>query len=246
MSIQLRGISKGYGNFLAVDHVDLDIATGELLALLGPSGSGKTSLLRVIAGLEAPDAGTVAFHGDDATATHARQRNVGFVFQHYALFAHMTIFENVAFGLRVRPRDKRLPEPELRARVQKLLELVQLDWLGDRFPRQLSGGQRQRIALARALITDPRVLILDEATASVDASTEREIQAALRAVMEGRTTIVIAHRLSTLLLADELVVLEEGRIVGRGTHEELHETSDLYREIHDGGLARPDLIARDV
>jgi sulfate transport system ATP-binding protein len=169
MSIQLTGIAKRFGSFVAVENLGLDVATGELLALLGPSGSGKTTLLRIIAGLEFADAGTVRFHGEDATDKRARERQVGFVFQHYALFGHMTIFENVAFGLRVRPRAERLPEAEIRKKVHTLLELVQLDWLADRFPSQLSGGQRQRIALARALAVEPRVLLLDEPFGALDA-----------------------------------------------------------------------------
>src|SRR6185436_16850924 len=151
MSIELTGVSRRFGSFVAVDGVDLSIGTGELVALLGPSGSGKTTLLRIIAGLEIADAGRVSFHGEDATDTHARERQVGFVFQHYALFGHMTIFENVAFGLRVRPRRQRLAEREIRRKVDELLALVQLDGYAQRFPHQLSGGQRQRIALARAL-----------------------------------------------------------------------------------------------
>src|SRR5438046_5803379 len=158
MSIELSRITKRFGEFVAVDNVNLEIGTGELLALLGPSGSGKTSLLRIIAGLEAPDAGTISFHGDDATDTHARDRQVGFVFQHYALFGHMSIFENVAFGLRVRPKAVRPDEAAIRAKVAELLSLVQLDRLADRYPHQLSGGQRQRIALARALAVEPKVL----------------------------------------------------------------------------------------
>src|SRR2546427_4466857 len=169
MSIELLAITKRFGDFVAVDNIDLDIATGELLALLGPSGSGKTSLLRIIAGLEAADAGTVRFHGEDATDTHARDRQGGFVFQHYALFGHMTIFENVAFGLRVRPRRQRLSDAVIREKVNTLLELVQLDWLADRFPHQLSGGQRQRIALARALAVETRVLLPDAPFGGVDA-----------------------------------------------------------------------------
>ena len=171
MSIELTGITKRFGNFAAVDDVDLDVETGELLALLGPSGSGKTTLLRIIAGpRSARRAARVSFHGEDATDTHARERQVGFVFQHYALFGHMTIFENVAFGLRVRPRAQRLPRSGDRARrCMTLLELVQLDWLADRYPHQLSGGQRQRIALARALAVEPRVLLLDEPFGALDA-----------------------------------------------------------------------------
>ena len=151
MSIEVRNLQKRFGQTVVCDSLNLDIPAGELVALLGPSGSGKTTLLRIIAGLEVPDSGTVLFHGEDATNTDVRERQVGFVFQHYALFAHMTIFENVAFGLRVRPKATRPPEKEIRAKVTELLKLVQLDWIADRYPHQLSGGHRQRIALARAL-----------------------------------------------------------------------------------------------
>jgi sulfate/thiosulfate transport system ATP-binding protein len=162
MSIEVRNIRKAFGSFVALDDVSLDIPTGELVALLGPSGSGKTTLLRIIAGLEIPDSGTVHLEGAEATGRSVRERGVGFVFQHYALFRHMTVFENVAFGLRVRPRSRRPPETELGERVNRLLKLVQLEWAGARYPSQLSGGQRQRIALARALAVEPKVLLLDE------------------------------------------------------------------------------------
>ena len=192
MSIELSGINKRFGSFKAVDDVDLRVESGELLALLGPSGSGKTTLLRIIAGLEAPDSGCVAFHGADATATHVRERQVGFVFQHYALFGHMTIFENVAFGLRVRPRRQRPAEAEIGKRVLRLLELVQLGWLADRYPHQLSGGQRQRVALARALAVEPRVLLLDEPFGALDALTRAHLQdELLKIVAKTRSTVLM-------------------------------------------------------
>jgi sulfate/thiosulfate transport system ATP-binding protein len=162
MSIEVRSIRKAFGSFVALDDVSLDIPTGELVALLEPSGSGKTTLLRIIAGLEIPNSGTVHLEGAEATVRSVRERGVGFVFQHYALFRHMTVFENVAFGLRVRPRSRRPPETEIGERVNRLLKLVQLEWAGARYPSQLSGGQRQRIALARALAVEPKVLLLDE------------------------------------------------------------------------------------
>jgi sulfate transport system ATP-binding protein len=161
MSIEIRNIEKHFGNFHALSNVNLDIPSGELLALLGPSGCGKTTLLRIIAGLETPDSGTIHFSGEDTTDVHVRERNVGFVFQHYALFRHMTVFENVAFGLRMKPRQQRPSESEIKRKVHELLSLVQLDWLADRNPSQLSGGQRQRIALARALAVEPKVWLLD-------------------------------------------------------------------------------------
>jgi sulfate transport system ATP-binding protein len=162
MSIEVSNIHKRFGAFLALSDVTFDIRTGELVALLGPSGSGKTTLLRIIAGLKTPDAGLVRFDREEATNLSARDRNVGFVFQHYALFRHMTVFENVAFGLRVRPRRQRPAEQKIRQRVEELLGLVQLDWAGERLPSQLSGGQRQRVALARALAVEPKVLLLDQ------------------------------------------------------------------------------------
>ena len=155
MSIEIRNIHKQFGSFQALGDVSLDIQSGELIALLGPSGCGKTTLLRIIAGLETADSGTIAFSGEDTTHVHVRERQVGFVFQHYALFRHMTVFENVAFGLRVKPRGLRPSESEISKKVHDLLSLVQLDWLADRYPSQLSGGQRQRIALARALAVEP-------------------------------------------------------------------------------------------
>src|ERR1700759_5562050 len=157
MSIEVKNLVKRFGSFAALDGVDLKVNDGELLALLGPSGSGKTTLLRIIAGLDWPDSGEVAFNGEDALAQGARERHVGFVFQQYALFRHMSVFENVAFGLRVQPRAIRKDEAAIRARVKELLDLVQLDWLSSRYPSQLSGGQRQRIALARALAIEPRI-----------------------------------------------------------------------------------------
>ncbi len=176
MEISIQNVSKNFGSFAALKNVSLDINSGELIALLGPSGSGKTTLLRIIAGLEWPDGGQVRFDGQDALARKVGERNVGFVFQHYALFRHMTIFENVAFGLRSRPRRRRPAEAEIRKRVHKLLDLVQLDWLADRYPSQLSGGQRQRIALARALAVEPRVLLLDEPFGALDAKVRKELR----------------------------------------------------------------------
>ncbi|MGO4468772.1 sulfate/molybdate ABC transporter ATP-binding protein, partial [Pseudoduganella sp. RAF53_2] len=161
MTIAVKNINKRFGDFVALNNVSLDFPSGELTALLGPSGCGKTTLLRCIAGLEHPDSGQVLLDGQDASDRHVRERQVGFVFQHYALFKHMTVFENVAFGLRVKPRAERPSEDQIRRKVKELLELVQLDWLADRYPPQLSGGQRQRIALARALAVEPRVLLLD-------------------------------------------------------------------------------------
>jgi sulfate/thiosulfate transport system ATP-binding protein len=226
LSIQVTGITKRFGNFVAVDNVDMEVVEGELLALLGPSGSGKTSLLRIIAGLEAPDAGTISFHGDDATRTHARDRQVGFVFQHYALFGHMTIFENIAFGLRVRSRNQRLREPQIRARVDNLLKLVQIDWLADQFPSQLSGGQRQRVALARALAVEPRVLLLDEPFGALDAKIRQELRRWLRRLHDEVhvTSVFVTHdQEEALEVADRVVVMNHGRIEQIGTPDEVYD-----------------------
>jgi sulfate transport system ATP-binding protein len=176
MSIEVRNLYKAFGKTIVCDNLNLTIPSGELVALLGPSGSGKTTLLRIIAGLEVPERGEVLFHGEDATGRDVRDRQVGFVFQHYALFAHMTIFDNVAFGLQVRPKATRPSKEEIRAKVMALLKLVQLDWLADRYPHQLSGGQRQRIALARALAVEPRVLLLDEPFGALDAKVRKDLR----------------------------------------------------------------------
>src|SRR6201995_1328497 len=180
MPIEVRSLFKRFGAFSALDGVDLKVADGELLALLGPSGSGKTTLLRIIAGLDWPDSGELSFDGENALAHGASERHVGFVFEHHALSRQMTVFKNVAFGLRVQPRAVRKAEASIRARVKELLDLVQLDWLSNRYPNQLSGGQRQRIALARALAIEPRILLLDEPFGALDAKVRKELRQWLR------------------------------------------------------------------
>src|SRR4051794_26039923 len=180
MGIEVRGVTKRFGNFVGLDNVSLQVASGELVALLGPSGSGKTTLLRIIAGLDSGDTGSVLLAGEDATARSARDRGVGFVFQHYALFRHMTVFENVAFGLRVRPRAMRPSDADITRRVTELLDLVQLDYLAGRRPSELSGGQRQRVALARALAVEPKVLLLAEPFGALDAKVRLELRQWLR------------------------------------------------------------------
>ncbi|MDN5753148.1 MAG: sulfate ABC transporter ATP-binding protein [Nitrosospira sp.] len=226
MSIEVRNLSKQFGTFAALRDVSLDVHSGELLALLGPSGSGKTTLLRVIAGLEMADAGQVLFQGEDATGQHVRERQVGFVFQHYALFRNMTIFENVAFGLRVRPKRIRPTDAEIRNRVLGLLKLVQLDWLADRHPHQLSGGQRQRVALARALAVEPKVLLLDEPFGALDAKVRKELRSWLRRLHDEMhiTSVFVTHdQEEALEVADRVVVMNEGRIEQIGTPDEVYE-----------------------
>ncbi len=226
MSIQVKNIHKQFGSFTALDHVSLDFPSGELVALLGPSGCGKTTLLRIIAGLEFADSGQVLLDGEDASSTHVRERQVGFVFQHYALFRHMTVFENVAFGLRVKPRKERHPEQEIRRRVHELLQLVQLDWLADRFPAQLSGGQRQRIALARALAVEPRVLLLDEPFGALDAKVRKELRRWLRRLHDDLhiTSIFVTHdQEEALEVADRVVLMNQGRVEQVATPQEAYE-----------------------
>ncbi|SEN01275.1 sulfate transport system ATP-binding protein [Nitrosospira multiformis] len=226
MSIEIRNLSKQFGTFSALRDVSLEVKSGELLALLGPSGSGKTTLLRVIAGLEAADTGQVLFQGEDATDQHVRERQVGFVFQHYALFRNMTIFENVAFGLRVRPKKFRPSTAEIQQRVHELLKLVQLDWLADRYPHQLSGGQRQRIALARALAVEPKVLLLDEPFGALDAKVRKELRSWLRRLHDEMhiTSVFVTHdQEEALEVADRVVVMNEGRIEQIGTPDEVYE-----------------------
>ena len=251
MSIQIQNVTKRFGTFTALDGVNLDIASGELVALLSPSGSGKTTLLRIIAGLEWPDQGQVLFHGEDATDRHARDRNVGFVFQHYALFRHMTIFENVAFGLRVRPRGERPSEAQIRDKVTSLLKLVQLDWLADRYPHQLSGGQRQRIALARSLAVEPKVLLLDEPFGALDAKVRKELRRWLRRLHDEvhATTVFVTHdQEEAMEVADRVVVMNHGRIEQVGTPEDVYQnpaTPFVYEFLgdvnlfHGRGYARP-------
>jgi len=226
MGIEVSHVSKKFGSFVALDNVSFTVQQGELLALLGPSGSGKTTLLRIIAGLERPDSGTVLFDGDDATRRDPRDRGVGFVFQHYALFRHMTVHENVAFGLRVRPRAQRPSDAEIRGRVKELLGLVQLDYLGDRYPSELSGGQRQRVALARALAVQPKVLLLDEPFGALDAKVRKELREWLRRLHDEVhvTTVFVTHdQEEALEVADEIVVINEGRIEQVGTPDELYD-----------------------
>ncbi|MEX8194839.1 sulfate/molybdate ABC transporter ATP-binding protein [Comamonas guangdongensis] len=224
MSIEIRNVSKQFGDFQALRDVSLDIKSGELIALLGPSGCGKTTLLRIIAGLETADVGSIHFSGEDTTDVHVRDRNVGFVFQHYALFRHMTVFENVAFGLRVKPRKERPSEAVIREKVMKLLKLVQLDWIADRYPTQLSGGQRQRIALARALAVEPKVLLLDEPFGALDAKVRKELRRWLRQLHDELhvTSIFVTHdQEEALEVADRVVVINQGKIEQEGTPQQV-------------------------
>ena len=226
MSIEVRKITKTFGNFVALNEVSLTVPPGKLVALLGPSGSGKTTLLRVIAGLETPDSGQVLFNGQDATTRSAADRRVGFVFQHYTLFRHMTVFENIAFGLRVRDRRRRPTERRIRAKVKELLELIQLEWLAQHYPTQLSGGQRQRVALARALAVEPSVLLLDEPFGALDAKVRQELRRWLRRLHDelSITSIFVTHdQEEALEVADLVVVTNQGRIVQMGSPEEVYD-----------------------
>jgi sulfate transport system ATP-binding protein len=255
MSIKIDNVRKNFGSFEALGGVSLDIPSGELVALLGPSGSGKTTLLRILSGLESPDSGRILFEGRDATGDHVRDRQVGFVFQHYALFRHLSIFENVAYGLRVKPKDKRPDDAYITARVNELLKLVQLDWLGDRYPNQLSGGQRQRIALARALAVEPKLLLLDEPFGALDAKVRLELRHWLRRLHDdlGITSVFVTHdQEEAMEVSDRVVILNQGKIEQVGTPEEVYDapaspfvheflgltnlfTGDLRREVLAAG-----------
>ena len=224
MSIEIRNVSKQFGDFHALRNVSLDINSGELVALLGPSGCGKTTLLRIIAGLETPDNGSILFSGEDTTDVHVRERQVGFVFQHYALFRHMTVFENVAFGLRIKPSGQRPSDLQIKQKVHDLLGLVQLDWLADRYPSQLSGGQRQRIALARALAVEPKVLLLDEPFGALDAKVRKELRRWLRRLHEDLnvTSIFVTHdQEEALEVADRVVLMNRGVVEQIGSPQEV-------------------------
>ncbi|MBZ5675678.1 MAG: sulfate ABC transporter ATP-binding protein [Acidobacteriia bacterium] len=242
MSIEVDHIRKTYGTFEALQDVSLRIESGELVALLGPSGSGKTTLLRIIAGLDVPDSGTIRLNDEDATNSKARDRQVGFVFQHYALFRHLTVFENVAFGLRLRPKATRPSEEDIRGRVRKLLELIQLDWLGDRYPNQLSGGQRQRVALARALAVEPRVLLLDEPFGALDAKVRKELRRWLRRLHDELhvASVFVTHdQEEALEVADRVAIMNHGRIEQVGTPIEVYDnpaSAFVYQFLGDVNL----------
>jgi len=256
MSIEVRNIGKRFGDFVALDNVSLNFPTGELTALLGPSGCGKTTLLRVIAGLEQLDHGQVILDGEDASVRHVRERQVGFVFQHYALFKHMSVFENIAFGLRVKPRHLRPSEQAIREKVMQLLSLVQLDWLADRYPSQLSGGQRQRIALARALAVEPRVLLLDEPFGALDAKVRKELRRWLRRLHDELhvTSIFVTHdQEEALEVADRVVLMNRGKVEQVGAPDEVYNhpatpfvygflgnVNLFHGRVHEGVLAAGD------
>ena len=222
MGIEIRGIGKKFGEFVALEGIDLSVRSGGLTALLGPSGGGKSTLLRIVAGLEKPDTGTVEIDGEDATRLAPRHRDVGFVFQHYAAFSHLSVFRNVAFGLEIRKR----PKDEIRRRVFELLELVHLEQFADRLPAQLSGGQRQRMALARALAVEPKVLLLDEPFGALDAKVRKELRDWLRRLHDEVhvTTVFVTHdQEEALEVSDEIVVINEGRIEQVGSPDELYD-----------------------
>lgn len=226
MDVSVKNVRKEFDKFPALHDVSLDIRSGELIALLGPSGSGKTTLLRLIAGLELPTSGKIYFGQEDASDKTVQERNIGFVFQHYALFRHMTILENVSFGLKVRPRALRPHASEIRRRALELLDLVQLSGLEKRYPNQLSGGQRQRVALARALAIEPRVLLLDEPFGALDAQVRRDLRKWLREIHDrtGHTTVFVTHdQEEALELSDRLCVMSQGRIEQVGTPDDVYD-----------------------
>ena len=235
MHIEIDEIAKTFGATAALHPVSLAIPSGALVALLGPSGSGKTTLLRILGGLEEPVQGRVLFDGVDATGLRVQERRAGFVFQHYALFRHMTVFENVAYGLRARPRATRPPKAEIARRVARLLDLIQLPDIADRYPSQLSGGQRQRVALARALAIEPRMLLLDEPFGALDAKVRKELRQVLRDIHDttGLTTIFVTHdQEEAMELADLVVVMSMGRIeqVGRPAEIKARPATPFVRE----------------
>ena len=251
MSIEAHGIRKKFGAYTALDGVDLNAPQGKLVALLGPSGSGKTTLLRIIAGLEFPDPGSgrVLFHGEDVTDVPAGKRKVGFVFQHYALFKHMSVFENVAFGLRVRSRGERPSSASISERVHRLLELVQLDGLAGRYPSQLSGGERQRVALARALAVEPKVLLLDEPFGALDARVRKDLRRWLRRFHDEiqLTTIFVTHdQEEALEIADEVVVMNKAHVEQVGTPQEVYDkpaTPFVYQFLGNVNVLRAPALA---
>lgn len=226
MSIQIQHVSKSFGSFQALKDISIDIESGELIALLGPSGSGKTTLLRILAGLEGLDEGAILFDGENITNVSPKERKVGFVFQHYALFRHMTVFDNVAYGLKVRPRKIRPSKQEIEKKVHELLKLVKLENFHDRYPSQLSGGQRQRVALARALAVEPKVLLLDEPFGALDAKVRKELRRWLRKLHDEFhvTSIFVTHDQEEALdVANRIIVMNNGKIEQVGTPDEVYE-----------------------
>lgn len=252
MTISVQNLSKNFGAFSALNDISLDFPQGELSALLGPSGCGKTTLLRIIAGLEFADQGKILFDGEDASQRHVRERQVGFVFQHYALFKHMTIFENVAFGLRVKSRKERPSEQQIKEKVHQLLNLVQLDFLAQQYPAQLSGGQRQRIALARALAVEPKVLLLDEPFGALDAKVRKELRRWLRRLHDDLhvTSIFVTHDQDEALdVADQIVIMNHGKVEQIGSPNQVYQhpaspfvygflgnVNVLHGHVHEGVL----------
>ncbi|ANE74470.1 sulfate/molybdate ABC transporter ATP-binding protein [Dickeya solani] len=239
MSIEVHNVNKQFGQFRALNQINLSIQSGELVALLGPSGCGKTTLLRIIAGLETPDSGNIVFHGEDVSGHDVRDRHVGFVFQHYALFRHMTVFDNVAFGLRMKPKSIRPSKRDIEKKVRELLNMVQLEWLADRYPEQLSGGQRQRIALARALIVEPRILLLDEPFGALDAKVRKELRRWLSRLHEeiNLTSVFVTHdQEEAMEVADRIVLMNKGVIEQIGTPDEVYNrpaTEFVYNFLGD-------------
>ncbi|ATZ95471.1 sulfate/molybdate ABC transporter ATP-binding protein [Dickeya fangzhongdai] len=239
MSIEVHNVNKQFGQFRALNQINLSIQSGELVALLGPSGCGKTTLLRIIAGLETPDSGSIVFHGEDVSGHDVRDRHVGFVFQHYALFRHMTVFDNVAFGLRMKPKAIRPSKRDIESKVRELLNMVQLEWLADRYPEQLSGGQRQRIALARALIVEPRILLLDEPFGALDAKVRKELRRWLSRLHEeiNLTSVFVTHdQEEAMEVADRIVLMNKGVIEQIGTPDEVYNrpaTEFVYNFLGD-------------
>jgi len=224
MNIEVANVSKKFGNFVALNDISLNIPKGEIVALLGPSGCGKTTLLRIIAGLETPDSGTIKFFGEDFTNKKVKDRKVGFVFQHYALFKHMNIFENIAFGLRVRPRKLRPDKKTIHESVMRLVSLVQLESFVNRFPSELSGGQRQRVALARALAVEPTVLLLDEPFGALDAKVRKELRLWLRRLHDEIhvTSIFVTHDQDEALeVSDSIAIVNKGKVEQIGSPEEV-------------------------
>jgi sulfate transport system ATP-binding protein len=251
MSIDIQHVAKRFGAFIALDDVSLNIPSGQLVALLGPSGSGKTTLLRIIAGLDRPDSGSILLGGSDSSRASPRDRNVGFVFQHYALFRHMTVAENIAFGLTVRPRAQRATPAQIRERVNHLLTMVQLEWCSERYPHQLSGGQRQRIALARALAVQPNVLLLDEPFGALDARVRAELRRWLRKLHQemGVTTVFVTHdQEEAMEVADRIVVINHGKIEQAGAPEEVydHPTSSFVFDFIGQSVRFPARLASGI